>query len=113
MGDLMIGGKLVVPGHTALPWHFWSDRDGAFSIAADAEHSVVICQRGPWSPGRAPEGIANARLFYAAPRMLTSLGVAWHALQCYAHGNSAPDLAAGVADGIGKLLIEATEGPHA
>lgn len=110
--NLQIGARLIVPRHTPQPWEFWQGSDGAFVIHKRQTH--IICQRGGYDePEKVIEAAANARLFFAAPKMFALLGVTYHALQSYAHGNSAPALAAGVAELVGGVLIEATEGPHA
>lgn len=109
--DLQIGSRLIVPRHTPQPWRLHMRPAGGFTIEADTGH--VLCSRNDWYPTMVSEGRANARLFYAAPKMFALLGVTYHALQSYAHGNSAPALAAGIAELVGNALIETTEGPHA
>jgi hypothetical protein len=52
---------------------------------------------------------ADARLIAAAPELLNAAQAAYHALESYAHGNAAPELARNVARLL-DLVIAKAEG---
>ena len=58
-------------------------------------------------PAGSIDAEANARLIAAAPDLLAACEAAYHALRSYQYGNSAPELAAEVADDLAVAIAKA------
>ena len=89
---------------TPGPWHLGKDGFDRNRVWAD-KHSVAgLISRGSQPADLDPVAQANGRLIAAAPEMADALTAAWHALESYAHGNVATDLAEEIAAHCRALL---------
>jgi len=103
-----------------LPTQYGDHVDaGGFRIDADGVEQLAYV----WNPNKRinpdslkqedgepfgdPNARANAHLIAAAPELWQALKAASHALRSYQHGNTAPDLAAQVADFADAALAKA------
>lgn len=100
--------KAHTPRHTPGPWVV-APPDG-HTIGPSC---VLVCSATTHLQAvavvtlRTGETEANARVIALAPDLLKLAHAAFHALQSYAHGNAAPDLASEVASALEKTIAKA------
>ena len=95
--------------HTKGEWTLRgpAQSDGADDYAIVANGQIIAETFGRTNVDNYEPSLDNARLIAVAPKLLTVCKAAESALRSYQYGNSSPELAEEIANGIRAVVVEA------